>query len=81
MNKPLSPTALRKNLFKVLDQIIATGVPVEIGRSGHTLKLILEEKPSRLSALSGFTIDGLIDGNPEELTGLQVGKWSEGKNL
>ena len=40
----LSLTALRNNLFKIVDEIIKTGNPVEIERNGHRLKIVLKEK-------------------------------------
>ena len=49
MSKHLSPTALRKDLFNILDAVVATGVPVEINRRGRTLKIILEDKPGGLT--------------------------------
>ena len=35
-------TNLRANLYKVVDEIIQTGEPVEVLRHGHTLKLELD---------------------------------------
>jgi len=39
----ISPTALRKDIYKILDKIIETGEPVEIERKGITLKIVKEE--------------------------------------
>ena len=36
----MKATELRRNIFKVLDKIAATGVPVEIERNGKKLKII-----------------------------------------
>ena len=47
----LSLTALRNNLFKIVDEIIKTGNPVEIERNGHRLKIVLIEKKSKLDYL------------------------------
>jgi hypothetical protein len=34
---PISLTALRSQLFKIVDRVIETGMPVEIERKGHKL--------------------------------------------
>jgi len=34
---PISLTALRNQLFKIVDRVIETGMPVEIERKGHKL--------------------------------------------
>lgn len=41
---PLKPTQLRKNLYKLLDQVIETQNPIEINRNGHIVKLVVEQK-------------------------------------
>ena len=48
---PISVTALRQNLFKVVDQVLATGVPVEIERHGQKLLLMPAEPVSKLANL------------------------------
>ncbi|MGA1841702.1 MAG: type II toxin-antitoxin system Phd/YefM family antitoxin [bacterium] len=40
----ISLTSLRNKLFKIVDEIIETSVPVEIERKGHKLKIVLEQK-------------------------------------
>jgi hypothetical protein len=47
----LTVTELRQNIFREIDKIIDTGQPVEIERKGRKLKIILEEKKTKLSAL------------------------------
>ena len=49
--RPVSLTALRNNLFKIVDQVIQTGNPVIVERKGHKLKIVLEEKKSKLKNL------------------------------
>ena len=44
----MSLTALRNQIFKVVDRVIKTGIPVEIERKGHRLKIVLAEKRSKL---------------------------------
>lgn len=47
----ISLTELRGKLYQLIDQTIATGVPIEIERKGHTLKISLENAPSKISRL------------------------------
>ena len=71
-------TSLRQQLFKIVDQVIATGVPVEIKRNGHVLKLVLEEKKSKLANLSP---NDCIVGDPDELIDISASEWHEKNNI
>jgi hypothetical protein len=42
---------LRQNIYRILDQVLETGVPVEIERRGQLLKIVCESPPSRLANL------------------------------
>jgi len=44
-----SVSKLRADLFRVLDRVLATGVPVEIERNGKILKIIPGETPDKLA--------------------------------
>ena len=48
----LTVTELKQKIFSEIDKVIATGQPIENERKGHRLKIILEEKKSKLSSLS-----------------------------
>jgi antitoxin (DNA-binding transcriptional repressor) of toxin-antitoxin stability system len=61
----VTPTELRKNLYRILDRVLSTGTPVEIDRDGKLLKIVPLERPSRLERLSPHP--GTIVGDPEEL--------------
>ena len=74
----ISLTTLRQQLFKVVDRIIKTGVPVEISRRGHKLRIVPMVKTSKLARL---TPHKAIVGNPEDLVELKAGKWRKGRNL
>lgn len=39
----LTPTKLRSDLYRVLDEIIATGQPLEVLRDGHVLRIALTD--------------------------------------
>src|SRR6266545_5329049 len=71
MAAPLKASALRENIYRILDQVVETGVPVEIERRGKVLKIILEEPRSKLANLQPRDYL-LVD--PEELVHLD---WSE----
>ena len=47
----LSASKLRENIYRILDQVLETGVPVEISRKGRTLRIVADEPPSKLARL------------------------------
>jgi PHD/YefM family antitoxin component YafN of YafNO toxin-antitoxin module len=69
--KIITATKLRQNLYNILDNVIESGLPVEIERHGHKLKIIPEEKKSKLEKLEEHDI---IKGTPEELVDIE---WSD----
>jgi len=75
---PMSLTALRNQLFKVVDGVIKTGIPAEIERNGHRLKIVLEEKRSKLDNLKPHDC---IIGDPDDLVDLKVAQWLETDKL
>ena len=76
--RPITLTALRNNLFKIVDQVIRTGNPVILERKGQRLKIVLEEKKSKLDNLNSH--DG-IKGDPVDLVQLKVREWHEANHL
>lgn len=74
----LTLTALRQQLFSIVDRVIETGVPVEIERRGHRLKIVLDEPRSRLANLRPHQA---IVGDPEDLVELEVDAWQEERRL
>ena len=76
--RPISLTALRNNLFKIVDQVIQTGNPVIIERKGQKLKIVLEEKKSKLANLKSHDC---IIGDPDDLVQVEVGEWHETNHL
>jgi len=74
----MSLTALRQQLFKVVDQVIATGIPIEIKRNGHIVKIVLDDRKSKLGNLLKHDC---IVGDPEELVNLSTQEWGEGRDL
>lgn len=47
----ISASTLRANVYRVLDQVLETGQPVEIERNGRRLFIVADEPPSRLARL------------------------------
>lgn len=76
--RPISLTALRNNLFKIVDQVIQTGNPVLLERKGQKLKIVLEEKKSKLENLKSHDC---INGDPDDLVQVKVGEWHEANHL
>jgi PHD/YefM family antitoxin component YafN of YafNO toxin-antitoxin module len=68
--QPISLTALRSELFKIVDQVIQTGKPVVIERKGFRVKLVLERKKSKLKNLKPHDC---IAGDPDDLVAIKVG--------
>jgi len=60
----ITASALRQNVYKILDRVAETGVPEEIVRRGKMLRIISVEKKSKLSNIRKRPI---INGDPEEL--------------
>jgi PHD/YefM family antitoxin component YafN of YafNO toxin-antitoxin module len=71
----VTASALRTNIYKLLDQVAAGGEPLVIMRKGQRLRVVLEERPSKLSRLS---CHDTIVGEPEELVHMDwSGEWSD----
>lgn len=68
---PLTASKLRENIYRILDEILETGIPVEIERGGRILKITPAEPRSKLENLRPRKY---LRGDPEELVHLD---WSE----
>jgi len=68
----MTVTKLRQNIFKILDQVIETGLPVIVERNGKKLKIVTVEPASKLENLEPHP--GTINGDPEDLVHMD---WSE----
>ena len=60
----LNASVLRKNIYKILDQVLATGVPVEIARHGKRLRIVPVEPSRKLERLPRRQF---LKCNPEDL--------------
>jgi antitoxin (DNA-binding transcriptional repressor) of toxin-antitoxin stability system len=71
MAEQLTPSGLRANLYRILDRVLETGVPVEIRRKGRCLRIVPKEG-KRLELLKPHP--GFIPGDPEALVHMD---WSD----
>ncbi len=71
---PITATELKKDLFNSLDQVIKTGIPLEIIHKGHTLRVISDEPAHRLKNLVPHNT---IQGDAEALAELSVYEWNK----
>ncbi|MFT5090428.1 MAG: prevent-host-death family protein [Planctomycetota bacterium] len=70
---PFTASKLRENIYRVLDEILATGVPVEITRKGRRLKIVPVDEPDKLANLKQRDV---LKGDPEDIVHLDwSGEW------
>lgn len=67
---PLTASRLRADIYRILDEILETGVPVDIERKGKMLRIVPVEPPSKLDNLRPRPY---VVGDAEELVHLD---WS-----
>lgn len=63
--KKYTATQLRQEIYKVLDAVLETGVPVEVQRHGRVLTISAAEVPNKLDRLVPHP--DYIVGDPEDL--------------
>lgn len=69
----LKASSLRKNLYRILDQVLETGVPVEVQHQGKILRIGPVELRSKLDNLKPRPY---LLSDPEELVHLDwLGEW------
>ena len=74
--KTISVTELRGNIYKLLDEVLNTGIPIEINKGGKKLKIMSAEKVDKLKNL--ISRPNVIKGNPDELVDIS---WEKEVNL
>lgn len=68
----MNPSRLRSDIYRVLDQVIETGEPVEILRNGRIVRIVADPPPGKLSRL--VKRPGFIRGEPKTLVDIE---WSK----
>jgi antitoxin (DNA-binding transcriptional repressor) of toxin-antitoxin stability system len=63
--KTVSPTELRSNIYKLLDEVLSSGVPLEINKGGEILRIVPVATTNKLSNL--VSRPHVIAGNPDDL--------------
>jgi antitoxin (DNA-binding transcriptional repressor) of toxin-antitoxin stability system len=71
----ITASKLRENVYRILDEVLETGEPVEIDRKGRTLRIVADGPPgSRLARVKPWP--DLIVGDPEDLVHIDwSGEW------
>ena len=76
----VTATRLRQNIYAILDEVIETGVPVEIERKGKVLQIVPEKKLSKLDRIP--PMPDIWVGDPEDIFKIDWMKdWREPENL
>jgi hypothetical protein len=72
---PITASKLREDIYRILDQAITTGTPVEVVRKGAILRIVPEKRVSKLARLKKRT--GL-NGDPDEIIAMDwLKEWTE----
>jgi hypothetical protein len=72
---PVTASKLREDVYRILDEVIETGVPVEIVRKGKILRIQAMQPVSKLSNLKKRTA---FVGDVEEIIDMDWSKeWTE----
>jgi hypothetical protein len=74
----VTASKLRENVYKILDEAIETGAPVEIVRKGVVLRIVVERPPSKLARLKKRDMQDVFVGDPDDVIGMDwSSEWSE----
>jgi len=68
----ITASQLRRDVYRLLDRVLATGQPLEIERSGRLLRITPAAVRSRLALVEPRP--DLVTGDPSDLAGLD---WSD----
>lgn len=68
----MTASQLRQNIYRLLDQVLDTGVPLEVERKGRKLRIVPEAPRDKLDNLERR--DCLV-GDPEDIVHVD---WSKG---
>ena len=65
MSQPITATELRRNVYRLLDEVLESGRPLEVERHGRRLVIEPAERPSKLDRLEPHP--ECVAGDPESL--------------
>ena len=80
----VTATALRQNIYAILDEALATGQPIEVERKGKTLKIVppKQKRDGNLAKLARMGEQDWVVGDPDDLIHIDWSKeWTEFKNV
>jgi prevent-host-death family protein len=69
MMKTITITELRTNIYNLLEEILVTGIPLEINKNGRKLQIVAVEKVNKLQNL--IRRPAIIQGDPDDLVSMQ----------
>ena len=73
--KTITFTELRANIDNLLDEVLATGIPLEIIKGGQKLQIVAVEKVNKLDNL--IRRPEIIQGDPDDLVDHHLfARWS-----
>jgi Antitoxin Phd_YefM, type II toxin-antitoxin system len=67
--KTISITELRANIYNLLEEVLATGTPLEIHKGRRKLQIVAVEKVNKLHNL--IRRPEIIQGDPDDLVSMQ----------
>lgn len=67
----VTTSQLRQNIYRLIDEVLETGQPLEIERKGRIVRLVPDTSGSRLDRIQGNP-DAIV-GDPEDLVSID---WS-----
>ncbi len=74
--KTVTPTQLRTNIYNLLNEVLKTGIPLEIKKGDKKLRIILVDEVDKLENL--IARPEVIQGDPDELAEID---WMDEVNL
>jgi prevent-host-death family protein len=74
--KTITVTELRGNIYKLLDEVLDTGIPIEINKGDKKLRIIPVKMRNKLQNLVSWP--NVIKGNPDDLVEIS---WEKEINL
>jgi prevent-host-death family protein len=74
--KSITPTELRANIYNLLDEVLETGIPLEIRKGNRKLRIVPDEKVDKFQNL--ISRPHVIQGDLEDLVDIS---WENEVNL
>ncbi|QDP98321.1 type II toxin-antitoxin system Phd/YefM family antitoxin [Microlunatus elymi] len=77
----VTASELRQNIYRLLDQVLDSGEPLEISRKGRLLRLVADEpRGDRLAGI--HTNPNVIVGDPDDLVSIDwSGEWDADRQV